>query len=207
MKANPRNHTRHVWATLDAIGAIAWEFDHFMPIILKKIRKGQYTYVKNSDGTYTVYFIIWLYWFFPGNRYFLEFNQTRITNGAIGTNCDLLMKGPDHARADAVSKHPVPILTHPFPSNEAIDSYMSRVGLSRTYCIDHSNLKLNEAVIQKSSWVYLDGDFVNELDIPFNSNELTITPAGVFLNPSKPAASKSAVAKKQKSIKSFFGSN
>jgi hypothetical protein len=48
---------------------------------------------------------------------------------------------------------------------------------------------MNDASLQNnSSWIFLDRDFEKERSIPFDSDQLTITPAGVFSDEAKPAA-------------------
>jgi hypothetical protein len=185
---SPQSHIHNVWASFDVMGALQWFLTHFKQLLLQKIRAGRYDYRLEKDGTFTVWYPLYAYWFFVENPDFHKFHQAKFRGGYIGNGLELLMKAGSHAQADAMSCHKIQILSKLRVANGDIHAHMSKLTrLDPSFY--ESEIRMNHASLQSnSSWIFLDRDFEKERSIPFDSDQLTITPAGVFSDEAKPAA-------------------
>jgi hypothetical protein len=98
------------------------------------------------------------------------------------------MKASSHAQEDAMSCHKIQILSKLRVANRDIHAHMSKLTRLDSSFYD-SLIRMNDASLQNnSSWIFLYRDFEKERSIPFDSDQLTITPARVFSDEAKPAA-------------------
>jgi hypothetical protein len=150
---------------------------------MKKIRNGQYVAELQKDGTVTVFFILYGYWFFQDNDEIHRFRQHRLDKGLIGTHVCLFMKAQKYAKASAVSTHKVPVLSGLQVSGDKLAKYLKT---SFNGPVDLSAFDMSDGLISGSSWIYLDGDMNKKRNVPFRGSckEVVVTHGGVFSNPS-----------------------